>query len=127
MKSLISVILIFLVVDTGTAQMLTGTVYEKDENQNEIPLVGTNIFWAGTEVGTTSDDAGKFTLRRVGGDSLKLVISYIGYKPATMLITKQMDSVKIILSINRELTKLLLPEHHFQNILISLMRDQLKL
>jgi outer membrane receptor for ferrienterochelin and colicin len=105
MKSLIRVILILLVIDIGTAQTLTGTVYEKDENQNEIPLVGTNIFWAGTEVGTTSDDAGKFTLRRVDGDSLKLVISYIGYKPATMLITKQMDSVKIILSINRELNE----------------------
>lgn len=105
MKSLISMILILLAIETGTAQMLTGTVYEKDENQNEIPIVGTNIFWAGTEVGTTSDDAGKFTLRRIGGDSLKLVISYIGYKPATMLITKQMDSVKIILSINRELNE----------------------
>ncbi len=98
-------ILTLLVIDKSSAQMLTGTVYEKDENQNEIPLVGTNIFWAGTEVGTTSDDAGKFALRRVGGDSLELVISYIGYKPATMLITKQMDSVKIILSINRELNE----------------------
>ncbi|MGB5289197.1 MAG: TonB-dependent receptor, partial [Ignavibacteriaceae bacterium] len=106
MKSLISVILILLAIETGTAQTLTGSVYEKDENQNEIPLVGTNIFWAGTEVGTTSDDAGKFTLRRVDGDSLKLVISYIGYKPATMLITEQVDSVKIILSINRELNEI---------------------
>ncbi|MCU0332916.1 MAG: TonB-dependent receptor [Ignavibacteriaceae bacterium] len=105
MKSLIFMILTLLVIDKSSAQMLTGTVYEKDENQNEIPLVGTNIFWAGTEVGTTSDDAGKFALRRVGGDSLELVISYIGYKPATMLITKQMDSVKIILSINRELNE----------------------
>ena len=106
MKSLISVILILLAIEIGTAQTLTGSVYEKDENQNEIPLVGTNIFWAGTEVGTTSDDAGKFTLRRVDGDSLKLVISYIGYKPATMLITEQVDSVKIILSINRELNEI---------------------
>lgn len=105
MKSLVIMILIYLVIDTGSAQTLKGIVYEIDENQNEIPLVGTNIFWAGTEVGTTSDDAGKFTLRKVGGDSLKLVISYIGYKPATMLITKQMDSVKIILSINRELSE----------------------
>jgi len=105
MKSFISMILILLAIETGTAQTLTGTVYEKDENQNEIPLVGTNIFWAGTEVGTTSDDAGKFTLRKVDGDSLKLVISYIGYRPANMLITEQMDSVKIILSINRELNE----------------------
>jgi outer membrane receptor for ferrienterochelin and colicins len=105
MKSFISMILILLAIETGTAQTLTGTVYEKDENQNEIPLVGTNIFWAGTDVGTTSDDAGKFTLKKVDGDSLELVISYIGYKPATMLITEQMDSVKIILSINRELNE----------------------
>ena len=103
MKSIINLILILLAIETGIAQTLTGTVYEKDEKENKIPLVGANIYWAGTNIGTTSDIAGKFSLNKDDSDSLKLVISYIGYKPATMLITDNVDSIEIILSINREL------------------------
>ena len=56
MKSLICMILIFLVMNTGKAQTLKGIVYEMDENQNKIPLIGTNIFWEGTQIGTTSNE-----------------------------------------------------------------------
>ncbi len=103
MKSIINMILILLAIETGMAQTLTGTVYEKDEKENKIPLIGANIYWTGTNIGTTSDVAGKFSLNKDDSDSLKLVISYIGYKPATMLITDNVDSIEIILSINREL------------------------
>ena len=103
MKSFIGMILILFMIDAGTAQTLTGTVYEKDEKQNKIPLVGTNIYWSGTEVGTTSDEAGKFSMRRIDGDTLKLVISYIGYQPDFLLVTQEMNNVEITLSINREL------------------------
>jgi len=103
MKSFISMILILFVIDAGTSQTLTGTVFEKDEKQNRIPLVGTNIYWSGTEVGTTSDEAGKFSMRRIDGDTLKLIISYIGYQPDSLLVTPEMNNVEITLSINREL------------------------
>ena len=103
MRSFISMILTLFVIDAGTAQTLTGTVYEKDEKQNKIPLVGTNIYWSGTEVGTTSDETGKFSMRRIDGDTLKLVISYIGYQPDFLLVTPEMNNVEITLSINREL------------------------
>ncbi|HSW55431.1 MAG TPA: TonB-dependent receptor [Ignavibacteriaceae bacterium] len=103
MKSLISMILILLAIETGTAQTLTGTVYEKDENQNEIPLVGTNVYWADTNVGTTTDEYGKFKIRRVDGDSLKLIVSYIGYQPVAIVITSETDTIEISLAINREL------------------------
>ena len=99
-------ILILLVIETGTAQTLTGTVYEKDENENKIPLVGTNIYWEGTQIGTTSDVNGNFKIAKVEADSLKLVISYIGYQPVSLLVTEEMDSVEITLSINRELKEI---------------------
>jgi len=108
MKSLISMILILLVIETGTAQTLTGIVYEKDENENKIPLVGTNIYWEGTQIGTTSDVNGNFKIAKVEGDSLKLVISYIGYQPVSLLVTEEIDSVEITLSINRELKEIII-------------------
>ena len=62
MKSLIIMILTFLVIDAGIAQTLKGIVYEIDENQNKMPLIGTNVFWEGTQIGTTSDEQGLFEL-----------------------------------------------------------------
>lgn len=103
MKSLIIMILIFLAINIGRAQTLNGIVYEIDENKSKIPLVGTNVFWEGTNVGTTTDEYGKFKIRRVDGDSLKLIVSYIGYQPAAIVITAETDSIEINLAINREL------------------------
>jgi outer membrane receptor for ferrienterochelin and colicins len=103
MKSIVIMIFISLVIEIGIAQTLTGTVYEQDENQNKKPLIGTNVYWAGTNVGTTTDEYGKFKIRRVDGDSLKLVVSYIGYQPVTLIITPETDTIEINLAINREL------------------------
>ena len=49
---------------------------------------------------------GILKLAKVDSDSLKLIISYIGYKPVTLLVTEETDSVEIILSINRELNEI---------------------
>ena len=108
MKLIIFTILILLVNQVGITQDLTGTVYEVDEHEHKTPLVGTNIYWAGTQVGTTSDNEGNFKLARVKGDSLKLVISYIGYRPVTLTVTEVMDSIEIFLSINRELDEVVI-------------------
>lgn len=120
MKLLIFSVLILLVVKLGIAQNLTGTVYEKDENNKNEPLVGTNIYWAGTQIGTTSDDSGKFKLERVQGDSLNLVISYIGYQPDTVLVTAEMDSVEITLSVNRELKEVVVTGTSFSKFIDDL-------
>ncbi len=103
MKSLISMILIFLVMETGTAQTLTGKVYEKDEKQNKIPLVGSNIYWEGTQSGTTTNEAGNFVLEKIKSDHPHLIVSYIGYQPDTLEVPESLDSIEIVLLINREL------------------------
>jgi outer membrane receptor for ferrienterochelin and colicins len=103
MKSLLGMVLILLVTDIGTAQTLTGTVYENDENQNKIPLVGANIYWEGTQLGTSTNFEGVFILDKIESDHPHLVISYIGYQPDTIDVPKNQDSIEIVLSINREL------------------------
>jgi outer membrane receptor for ferrienterochelin and colicin len=103
MKSIIIMILTFLVIDAGIAQTLKGIVYEIDENQNKIPLIGTNIFWEGTQTGTTTNEEGFFELEKIESDHLHLVVSYIGYQPDTVEVSLEQDNIEIILSVNREL------------------------
>lgn len=103
MKSLIIMILTFLVIDAGIAQTLKGIVYEIDENQNKIPLAGTNIFWEGTQMGTTTNEEGFFELEKIESDHLHLIVSYIGYQPVTVEIPIEQDNIEIVLSVNREM------------------------
>ena len=108
MKSLVSMIFIFLVMETGIGQTLTGTVYENDENENKLPLVGANIYWKGTQLGTTTNDNGVFVLDKVESDYLQLIVSYIGYQPDTVDIPLDQDNIEIFLSINRELNEVVI-------------------
>ena len=103
MKSLIIMILSLLVMDAGKAQTLKGIVYEMGENQNKIPLIGTNIFWEGTQIGTTTNEEGFFELEKNESDHLHLIVSYIGYQPDTVEVSPEQDNIEIVLSVNREL------------------------
>lgn len=103
MKSLVIMILSFLVIDAGIAQTLKGIVYEIDEDRNKIPLVGTNVYWEGTQIGTTTNEEGIFELKKIAFDHLHLIVSYIGYQPDTVEVSPEQNNIEIILSVNREL------------------------
>jgi outer membrane receptor for ferrienterochelin and colicin len=103
MKSLLITILILLVFDSGIAQTLTGTVYELDEKENKIPLIGTNVYWEGTQTGTTTNENGQFVLDKIESEHPHLIVSYIGYEPDTVDVPASLDSIEIVLSVNREL------------------------
>ena len=97
-----------LIISMSTfAQSLKGTVYELDDNGVKIPLIGTNVFWEGTQVGTTTDENGFFNLKKVDSDHFHFVVSYIGYEPVDMEIPPDLDTIEIILSIDRELKKVI--------------------
>jgi outer membrane receptor for ferrienterochelin and colicins len=85
------------------SQSLKGKVYELDDKGEKIPLIGTNVFWEGTQVGTTTDENGFFNLQKVNIDHIHLVVSYIGYEPVDIEIPNDQDTIEIVLSINREL------------------------
>lgn len=89
-------------------QSLKGSVYEIDEKGDKMPLIGTNIFWQGTQIGTTTDENGFFNLKKPDNEPFHLVVSYIGYKPVDLDIPKDQDTIEIILSINRELQEVVI-------------------
>ena len=68
---------------TAFAQQFSkGTVVD----EANLPLMGAEVYWNGTQIGVSTDDNGTFTLKRTE-NSNTLVISYIGYKTKTIKVT----------------------------------------
>ncbi|QQS35026.1 MAG: TonB-dependent receptor [Ignavibacteriales bacterium] len=103
MRLYIYLMFIILTVSGARAQTLKGFVFELDENEKRIPLAGSNVYWEGTQMGVSTDLNGFFELKKIESDHLHLVVSYIGYKPDTLDIPNDLDSIEIVLSVNREL------------------------
>jgi len=47
-------------------------------DQDNIPILGANIFWQSTSIGTTSDENGLFTIQKTS-ETNSLLVSYIGF------------------------------------------------
>jgi outer membrane receptor for ferrienterochelin and colicins len=70
---------------------IKGMVMELDPQNQHIPLLGANVFWLNTSIGTITSDDGTFTLPYKPSYK-KLVISFVGFKTDTLTI----DSPKMI-------------------------------
>lgn len=67
---------------------VAGMIYEKTADGELLPLIGANVYWAGTADGSTTDADGHFDIVR-SDESSQLVISYIGYLTDTIDMTGQ--------------------------------------
>lgn len=96
MKTYVVIIIFGIMSSSLVAQgKLTGIVKEKTESGNFIPLLGANIIWKGTTIGTTSDSEGRFEIP-YSNESKTLIVSYIGYKYETLTINEQ-NSIEVVL------------------------------
>lgn len=93
-RVLVIIIGLFISFSVFSQGKVKGYVFyeEKHEHADEhehkahvvkVPLVNANVYWEGTSVGTTTDENGKFVLKR-HGDLHEIVISYIGFKNDTV-------------------------------------------
>ncbi len=94
----INVLLLFILSFTYLLgqDMIKGTVSEKDPDGKVKPLIGVNIIWKGTSMGTTSDADGKFKLPIIK-QTKQLVLSMVGYSTDTITVTSK-DDLSIILT-----------------------------
>ncbi len=101
-----------------SAQKLMGVVTEKDPKGKDQPLPGANVYWLGTSKGSTTKDNGVFLIDRVTGVN-RLVISFVGYKADTLLITDQ-TNIKVELKSDQTLQAVTVegwrPSTHFDNV-----------
>lgn len=87
------------ILSTGLkAQTTRGYVYETAEQNKKNPLVGVNIYWAGTTRGTFTDTAGNFSLDRKGIRDPRLVLSLLGYRKDTISIKNTNSKIEIQMS-----------------------------
>jgi outer membrane receptor for ferrienterochelin and colicins len=84
LKSLLVVLCTLLMLNTY-AQRVSGKVYELTQDTIQTPLTGASVFWAGTTLGTVSDNDGNFTIPRSSHSNL-LVFSFVGYVNDTVRI-----------------------------------------
>ncbi len=56
---------------------LWGKVFAADENNDLQPLYSANVYWANTIIGTTTNENGEFTLRKIPKTNW-LVVSFVG-------------------------------------------------
>ncbi len=79
----ISILIAFLLmaVYTFSQEKVTGKI-TYDNNQ---PLSGVNVYWENTDVGTTTDEKGNFSLVYSPNNTV-LVISYVGFKTEKIIV-----------------------------------------
>jgi len=94
MKNLCLFILLFS-WSVQAQQQLTGQIKIK-ENATELPIEGVNLIWLNTSMGTITDQSGNFKLP-MSPNSNKLVISYLGFKTDTLIISSPKRLVHTLL------------------------------
>lgn len=93
MKQLYLTILLFLIaIPVSAGKLVKGHVLDEQEE----PIIGANIYWEGTQQGTTSDADGYFELE--GKENAKnLVVSYIGYTTSIVPVEDTSKPLRIVL------------------------------
>ena len=61
-------------------------------DENNQPLLGANVFWFNTAIGTTTDENGNFTIKK-SPESTFLVVSYVGFETKKIEVTSNVISV----------------------------------
>ncbi|MBT8280837.1 MAG: TonB-dependent receptor [Muriicola sp.] len=85
-------LLVFLFVGSVSLlhSQITGTVRDEDGT----PLPGASVVKKGTQVGTTTDFDGNFSIDAIIGD--RLIVSYIGYQPREVQVNSTIMSITLI-------------------------------
>jgi hypothetical protein len=111
MKKLNPIIFILMLLPALTMAQasIKGRVIEaKISNADQAPLTGVNLYWAGTETGTTTDIDGKFALPVAAKLPAQLVVSYVGFKSDTITILNPSESLLIELESRVDLKEIVI-------------------
>lgn len=92
LKQLYLILLITFFAISARADEVKGHVFD-DNNQ---PVIGANVYWEGTQQGTTTDVDGAFKLKTRKSTN-NLVVSYIGYTTFMMPVTNPDEPLQITL------------------------------
>lgn len=116
MKKLLKIIVVLFLISIYSnifAQdkiVVEGNVYELNKAGKELGIPGVNVYWVGTQEGTSTDINGHFKLAFPNTQPYNLVVSFIGFKKDTLMVSPDQKSLKILLSSNQELDEVVIAE-----------------
>ena len=76
MKKLILIIKLIALSHITYSQNLNGKVLSEDKIT---PIIGANVFWENTSVGTVTDNKGNFVIAEPSNFPATLSVTYVGY------------------------------------------------
>ena len=101
MRKLFLILMAIIGIAVGASaqdRTIHGLVISGDEND---PIVGATVMVTGTNLGTTTDVDGKFTIKNVPSSAKTLKVSYVGMTSQEVPITN--GEIKIVLSLSSDL------------------------
>ncbi len=110
MKQYIFVFLICIPLIAVSQATLEGVVMERSGDQNKV-LSGANVYWMNSQTGTITNDEGIFSIPYSKAYN-KLIISYVGYKSDTLIITNA-----------QKINHFLSPSNQLDEVIVQQERD----
>lgn len=104
MKNIILILFVLPLIGFSQAEV-TGNVTEVFNGKQE-PILGANIYWSGTNIGTVTNENGEFKIPFTPKNK-QLVISYVGYTQKILQITSP-QYVNVVLEANSTLNEVVL-------------------
>jgi len=102
---------IFCVSSAFAEEKVKGYVFDETSQ----PIIGANVYWEGTQQGTTTNMDGYFELEQTKNAN-QLVASFIGYTTAITKVTKTNEPLRIILKGEIELEEVVVSERRMGTI-----------
>ncbi|MFO8054373.1 MAG: TonB-dependent receptor [Bacteroidales bacterium] len=98
---MIFIILFFLPAFIYSQETIKGKVYEQT-GDTVLFMNGVNVYWAGTTHGTTTGQAGEFSIQKDTNTHL-LVLRFVGYKADTIDVRGAPNPMRVVLHTRSEL------------------------
>lgn len=85
MKLHIFIVALVCAIFSGTSQNISGLVLSSQQE----PLIGANVYWLNSQIGTTTNSTGAFTIPK--NKSKHLIASFIGFKSDTIQVNNESE------------------------------------
>ena len=90
MKKYIILIITICIVIQAESQNISGKVLERISSEKFNPIIGANVYWENTNIGTVTDKNGLYSIQEAPSLPATLLVSFIGYEVSNMeLIDEQ--------------------------------------
>ena len=80
MKKIIMIAIVLIAtINTKAQNKIKGKVLEISKNGEEIPIIGANVYWEGTTIGTATDLSGSYSIQEAVSSPATLNVSFFAF------------------------------------------------